>query len=267
MCDNFLVRPHRRQVEQYGAADAWRALRHEQAEDIRAHLAGLPSAVRNDDLDAKRFDLLILRRQVAQLEGDLLAAERVREQVPAVIGSLLRRSAIPSVAEQFVLIEQVAGDEWWVDVTLPMLEVARLRLRGLVRFADEAHRIAVYTDFLDELGDPREVMLPGTATGVDLERFRAKATAFLRAHDDAIVLQRVRRNRQLTPGDLEALEVMLVDSGAGSRAELDLAVEEARGLGPFIRSLVGLDRESAVEAFGRFLLKRRSPRTRSDSST
>ena len=67
--DNFVVRPHRRAVEKFGAADAWQELKPEDSEDLLG-LAGLPSSVRDDDEDAKRFDLLILRRQLSQLDGD-----------------------------------------------------------------------------------------------------------------------------------------------------------------------------------------------------
>ena len=41
------------------------------------------------------------------------------------------------------LLDEVAGDEWWVDVTLPMLEVMRLRLRGLVRFVEKTRLFVV----------------------------------------------------------------------------------------------------------------------------
>jgi hypothetical protein len=38
----------------------------------------------------------------------------------------------------------LAGDEWWVDVTLTMLEVMRLRLRGLVRFVEKTRQNPIY---------------------------------------------------------------------------------------------------------------------------
>ncbi len=41
-------------------------------------------------------------------------------------------------SQQLVLLDEVASEGWWVDVTLPMLELARLRIRGLVRFTDRA---------------------------------------------------------------------------------------------------------------------------------
>ncbi len=58
-----------------------------------------------------------------------------------------------------------------------MLELARLRLRGLLRFLEKAKKVVVYTDFQDELSDATLVDLPGITPGTNWERFRAKATA------------------------------------------------------------------------------------------
>lgn len=249
--DNVLVRPHRRNVERYAQRDSWTDLIREDAERVLA-LAGLPSAVQDTDEDAKRFDLLVLRRQLAQLEGDALAAERVRETVQAVASALLAKTTIPSVAEQAVLLEAVADDAWWVDVTLPMLESMRLRIRELVRFVERTSRNPVYTDFEDTLSAARQVILPGVVPGTDLTRFREKATAYLRSHEDHVALQRLQRNLPLTPDDLASLEDMLIASG-GERAVIERAAQETGGLGLFVRSLVGLERAAAVEAFARFL--------------
>ena len=65
---------------------------------------------------------------------------RLVETIQQIATALLGKTTIPSVAEQAVLLESVAGDEWWVDVTLPMLELARLRIRGLVRMGDRRCR-------------------------------------------------------------------------------------------------------------------------------
>ena len=46
---------------------------------------------------------------------------------------------------------------------------------------------------------------------------------------------------------------MLIDSGTGEAADIAQAKEQSAGLGVFVRSLVGLDREAAVEAFGAYL--------------
>ena len=250
--DNVLVRPHRWAVERFGVREAWDALSNEDLVAVQK-LAGLPTTVLDDDELAKRFDLLVMRRQLAQVNGDMYEAERLREAIQGIAAALLGKGNIPSVAAQAVLIESVVGDEWWIDVTLPMLEVMRLRLRGLVRFVDAVRRAPVYTDFEDELGEAIEVALPGRTPGTDIERFRSKATAYLREHEDNVALQRLRRNRQLTPDDLSALEQMLLASGAGPKTDVDRAAVQNGGLGLFIRSLVGLDRVAAAEAFAAFL--------------
>ncbi len=250
--DNVLVRPHRRAVERLAQRPVWDALTNDDV-DAALAVAGLPSgAVAIGEEDAKRFDLLILRRQLAQLEGDLGTAERCRETVQAVAVALLGKTTIPSIAAQAALLEEVASDGWWLDVTLPMLEVVRTRVRGLVQFIERSGRNPVYTDFADTLGEAREIMLPGTTPGLNPERFRDKTRAHLREHADHIALQKLRRNRQLTGADLVALEQVLAAAGTPGAA-VESAVYQAGGLGLFIRSLVGLERDSAAEAFSRFL--------------
>ncbi|QSR26867.1 restriction endonuclease subunit R [Nocardioides aromaticivorans] len=249
--ENFVVRKHRKAVEMFADSDAWKSLAPTDAEAALT-LAGLPSSVRDDDEDAKRFDLLVLRRQLAQLDGDAVLAERLRETIQNIAAALLGKTAIPSVAEQAVLLESVAADEWWIDVTLPMLELARLRIRSLVRFIEKTMRNPVYTDFEDVLGEGVEVVLPGVTPGTNYERFKSKAEAYLREHLDNLALQRLRRNKQLTADDLTELEQMLVASG-GQQVDLVWASEQNGGLGIFVRGLVGLDHAAAMEAFAHYL--------------
>jgi type I restriction enzyme R subunit len=200
--DNFLVRPHRKLVEQYAQWSSWSTLTTHAADEVGESLAGLPSSFKDDDEDAKRFDLLILRRQLAQLKSDAIAAERLREQIQNIATGLLGQTSIPSVAAQQSLLDDVASDEWWVDVTLPMLELVRRRLRGLLQFLEKAKKVVVYTSFQDELSEATLVDLPGITPGTNWQRFRAKAAAYLKQHQDHIALQRLRRNKVLTPEDL-----------------------------------------------------------------
>ncbi len=252
--DNFQVRRHRRAVEALSDAEVWRRPLTSEVSEAARSVSGLPSAAApRDNEDGKYFDLLVLRRQLAQLDGDLVVADKMRERIQQIAGGLLSKLAIPDVARQKVLLEQAAGDEWWIDVTLEMLELLRIRVRGLVQFLDKFQLKPVYTDFEDVLDGRTEIVLPGTTPGVDLARFRSKAEAYLRAHLDNVALERLRRNKQITPTDLIALEDMLVASGAGQRVDIAWVSKRAGGLGIFVRGLVGLDREAAVEAFADFL--------------
>ena len=133
-----------------------------------------------------------------------------------------------------------------------MLENARKRLRSLMRLIEKGKRTVVYTDFEDELGEESVVQLPEVGTGMDLTRFKLKARQFLKAHDNHVSLQRLRRNQPLTTSDLTELERMLVAAG-GTEALIAEASTQSHGLGIFIRSLVGLDRETATQAFSQFV--------------
>src|SRR6266852_495804 len=132
-----------------------------------------------------------------------------------------------------------------------MLETARKHLRGLVKLIDKQKRQPVYTDFEDVIGEGTTVLLPGFAAPDSFARFRAKARAFLRAHEDHIVVNKLRMNRPLTPSDLDELERVLL--GVGGSDDVQRAKEDCKGLGMFVRSLVGLDRQAAKEAFAGFL--------------
>ncbi|MDZ5447377.1 DEAD/DEAH box helicase family protein [Micromonospora sp. 4G57] len=252
--DNFVVRPKRRLVEYYVDFKHWHRLTPEAVDEIGGNLAGLPTAVKDEDEAAKRFDLMVLRLQLGQLDVEP-AYDRLRRQVQDIASTLLEQTSIPAIREQQQLLDEVAGDEWWQDLTLPMLELMRRRLRGLVKLIERSKRAIVYTDFTDELGEISVVTLNDIKIGTDFERFRAKARVYLRAHEDHLALQKLRRNKQLSPSDLDELERMLAASGGGTE-DIDQARRSAHGLGLFIRSLVGLDREAATEAFGEFLAGR-----------
>jgi type I restriction enzyme R subunit len=137
-----------------------------------------------------------------------------------------------------------------------MLERARRHLRDLVPFIEKARRRVLYVDFEDLMGAEVEIGLPGLVAGIDFEKFRAKARAFLREHQDHAAIHKLRTNRPLTPTDLAELERMLLESGVGDKGALERAKAEPDGLGVFVRTLVGLDRAAAKEAFGDFLAGR-----------
>lgn len=250
--NNVLVRPHRRSVEELGSATAWLSLRPEG--EVDAVLLGkLPSSAIDSNEDAKRFDLLVLRRQVADLQGDAGTADRMRKQTQGIAAGLLGATAIPAVAEQAALLEEVSEDAWWEGVTIGMLESMRERLRGLLQFLDKSRRDAVYVSFKDEMSEVVLSEFAPSRPGVDADTFRKRAEAYLRQHEDNLSLRRLRSGRQLTEADLEELGRLLLESGAGDAEQIAEAISEAEGVGLLVRSLAGLDRKAAIEIFGDYL--------------
>lgn len=250
--DNFVVRPKRRVVEKYAKPEAWSVLSSESLAELSRDVAGLPSEMEAEAEEAKRFDMLVLNLQLAMLRSEP-GFERLRDQVKAIVGMLEEKSAIPMVRDQLPLIQDVQTDEWWQDVTIPMLEAVRRRLRDLVKLIEKAKRKPIYSDFEDEMGAETRVVLPGFGEGTDFAKFRAKVQAYLRAHQDHVAVRKLRMNKPLTAADLGELERMLADSGTGGAEDIIRAKTESEGLGLFVRSLVGLDREAAKDAMAEFL--------------
>jgi len=85
-------------------------------------------------------------------------------------------------------------------------------------------------------------------------RYKKKVEAFVRSHDDHIVIRKLRYNEPLTPLDLKELERFLFESSeVESRKHFEAAFGKQDSLSLFIRSLVGLDRGAAKDAFSTYL--------------
>ena len=250
--ENFIVRPKQRFVEKYANSAAWASLSSDDFLELSQEIAGLPSQLETETEEIKRFDVLMLKLQLAILRSDS-TFKRLQEQVKSLAGLLEEKSTIPFVQEQLALIQDVQTDEWWQDVTLPMLEVLRKRLRGLIKLIEKQKRQPIYTDFEDVMGDEIIVELPGFTALDNFEKFRAKTRAFLRSHQDHVVIFKLRTNKQLTPSDLSELEKILLENKLGVEEDIDRAKEESHGLGLFVRSLVGLDREVAKQELAKFI--------------
>lgn len=249
--ENFVVRPQRRSVEKFSQEQAWASLSQEDILELNSKVAGLPSELVDNDEEAKRFDLLVIKAQLAILQAKKEFAE-LREKIQSIAAALEEQTAIPAIKAEIVFIQAVAGDAWWEDVTVGMLETARKKLRLLIRLIPKGQKRIVYTDFEDEIGPASTVDLPQVTAGLNMAKFKDKARQFLKAHESHLSLQRLRRNQPLTKIDLAELEKMLVQAG-GTPELIEEAKSKSQGLGVFIRSLVGLDREEAVRAFSEFI--------------
>jgi len=249
--DNFIVRPQRRFVERFQVKDAWDKLTPEDRAELAEHVAGLPSTIVDDDLAAKQFDYLILMTQLAVLRADP-AFVALQSRIMSIASQLEELGNVPMVATEMELILEVQTDEYWEGINLPILETLRRRLRKLVKLIEPDARNIIYTDFEDEIGAGVDIVLPIAATGTDKARFLMKVRHFLTQHKDHITIQKLKRNEQLTSQDLAELERIFVEEGVGSADDLDRIRSEG-GLGLFIRSLVGLDREAAKRALAEFM--------------
>ncbi|MCY2978220.1 MAG: DEAD/DEAH box helicase family protein [Planctomycetota bacterium] len=251
--DNFVVRTKRRTVEKFAKKESWEELNAEDRQVLAQELASLPTQMERESEEAKRFDLLVLNLQLTLL-GKEPAYERLRDQVIKIAGLLEEKHTIPMVGKQMTYIQDVQTEVWWQDVTVPMLEVIRRRLRDLVQFIEKKERKPIYTNFEDEMGDESNIELSEFVGQDTFERFRDKARAFLRKHLDIDAVRKLHTNEPLSTGDLVDLERVLTDNKIGKSEYMDQAKQENESFGIFVRTLVGLNREVAKGLFNDFLV-------------
>ncbi len=250
--DSFVVRPHRRYVEKFSQRDAWHELGPGDFVDASNHLADLPTPDDGDEF-ARRFDLLLLNLQLGMLESSPFVP-RWQSQVREIASGLEEKEAIPAVKLHMALIQELQTDEFWQDITLPMLENVRRKLRSLVQFLDpEGKRENVYTNFEDELGQAKTV--EGLVKRDDsLKNYRLKVERFVRENEDHPTISRLKHNQPITADDLDALEAILFSAeAAGDRERFQQTYGTDKPLGKLIREIVGLDPNSAKQAFAQFL--------------
>ena len=251
--ENFVVRPHLKEVEKFNQQKAWESIDSDSYHELTKIIASLPNELKSEDETAKQFDYLILKLQLTVLHKDK-KYERLKDQVIEIARRLEEKETVPMVKAQIELIQEIQKEEFWQDANLPVVENIRKRLRDLVQFIDKTQRQIIYTDFEDELGIEQEVSLSGTVTTTDLTRYRAKMTHFLKAEENHITLQKLKRNKPITSSDISELERILFESGDfGTKEDFEKAFDNTKNLGLFIRSLAGLDREEAKRAFNDFL--------------
>ena len=252
--NNFLVRPHLELVERFRSPDAWETVSLEDLAALRDRVAKLPDQLDPEHEDAKRFDALMLRAELGRLSDE--PYEQQRRRIINIASALEDQGNIPVIAEQMALITDIQTDEWWADVSYPMLEDARKKLRSLVHLIERTQKNILYTDFADQLGDSSEVDLPGTGgsvAGNEFEQFHKKARRFLHEHLAHDIVAKVRSGAPITPADIDELQRVLVAAGIGDTDTFAQASKRAGSFGLFIRSIVGLDRTAAKRAFAKFL--------------
>ena len=251
--DNFIVRTEREHVVRFADREAWNTLNDTAFLELREHVAGLPSEQDAEHITAKLFDLLCLNLQLAAIQAtrDFMTC---RDKVIDLAGDLENKAAIPAVREQLTLIQEVQTEHFWKDISLPMIESIRRRLRGLIKFIERKSIEPIYTVLTDEIGESTEVALTDFSTGINIAQYRKKVEAYIRSNEHHIVIAKLRHNKALTPMDLGELERFFYESDVvESRTRFEACFGNDMPLTVFIRSLVGLERAAVNETFSGFL--------------
>jgi type I restriction enzyme R subunit len=257
---SFIIRPFLRQVEKYKKKESWEAINDEMIADLTTFLAPLPSELDIGEEDAKRWDYLLMKTELALLDGtkDFVTNQAAIQKSAE---DLLGRASIPEVKKALSLLEAVRTDEYWQDITMDMLEEIRERMRNLIQYIDSGTRKIVYTTFADTVDDITKVGDP-LKTGLDLTQYRKRMDKLLVANRNHITINKIRRLIPVTEKDLEELDRFLFE---GRESEREIFVKlygdkprvqfeiENPPISLLIRSIIGLEREDVERKLAEYI--------------
>ncbi len=250
--NRFVVKQNLRYVVEFSNKSSWENLSHADTQNIYTNLSNLILPDPNDDESAKRFDLLMVRYQLELLEGSNRISNYTN-RVFSTARALTKKQNIPAVGNKIVLIRELQTDRYWQSINVKRLEEIRQSLRDLIKFLDKDEQPHIYTNFQDELMVEQITVRENVTNYSSLQPYRERVESYIRNNPLNMTIHKINTNRPITKEDLNELERILFDSKEIGTKDDYIKEYGDQPLGKFIRSIVGLDTQSANEAFSDFI--------------
>lgn len=244
--DKFNSRMKLKFIHHFKKAPAWVSLSELDVNHLSDHIAPLIHTGEDDEL-AKRFDHLMLTIEFAALTG--LSVSKPKSRVMTTADRLSEKGSIPQVRKQEQLIQAVQTDAFWEQADLFDYERVRSAFRDLIKFLESEATKIYYTNFTDEILSVTEN--PGDYMVNDLKSYRKKVNAYLKAHQDDLVVYKLRNNKELIKEDIRHLEKILWEE-LGTREDYQHEFGD-QPLLELVSGLVGMDINAANALFSEFL--------------
>lgn len=213
--------------------------------DTVAHL--LPSNTLDEQ--AKKFDVLILAIELGTLSEEFDASKAI-VNVQNISNRLLEMGSIPQIVAKTKTLQEVLSPTAWENCSLEWLEKVRLDLRDLVKFLVGSKGKTFTIDIDDVMTDN------GETAGIDIQvSYRKKVMDYLFENKHSPVLEKIYQLEQLSTEDiLELRRILWEELGNKEDYEKMIAGKTCgENVAILIRSLIGVDREVALQRFNQFL--------------
>lgn len=245
----FRVRNARRHLDAYAERSRWDKLDNDDIGRLGREIAPLvlPS---DDDESARRFDLLVLNLQIADLLAAARQQDKLRTGMIGIATELSKQYGIAEVMKHATLIEGLRDPDFYPGTSPRELDEVRTQLRDLLRYLKSSGQKPVYTDFGDTAPDGA---LSGPLTAGGSEIYRLRVEAYLRENRQHVTIRKIRNGQPITAAEMEALNELLYDRGPlESQAAFAEAYPE-RQLPVFVRGLLGMEESAARAALDEFI--------------
>ncbi len=243
--ENFAVRQHLKYVDLYSIETNYQALTYEDTLKVKEEVAPLilPDG---DEASAVRFDALMYGIELAYLVGKKYS--RARGDLYKKISGIASVANIPAIQAQSEFIQKLLNTDYIENGGINEFEEIRERLRDLIKYIPIG-RTKYTTTFTDEILDVN--WNDSELENDELKNYKAKVEHYIKQHQDNIAIAKLRTNKPLTLDDIKSLEeIMWKEVGTKQDYETEYGTKP---LGEFVREIVGLDMNSAKEAFSEYL--------------
>jgi type I restriction enzyme R subunit len=246
--ERFQVDMQLRHVDVFKVRERWNNLSSYDVSILKEHLADLPKPESISER-ARRFDLMVLKLHLAALLDKPIEAVYC-DNLMNVADLLSKKYTVPQVLESQPLIEQMKDPEFYKELTHQRLDQLREEIRLLVQFLELSGAKPMYTNIQDsdavtKVGEP--------LAGYNNVIYKKRVERFIREHKENVTISKLSTNQPITVEELNSLERMLFDGTERGTKEDFVQKYGEQPLGQFVRSILGLDRAAANQAFSDFL--------------
>ena len=247
------VRENWEAVSRFKTDEAWVYISEVDALTLKNSVAKLLPSNTQDE-NAKKFDVLVLAIELGLVCKEFNSSRAI-VNVQGLSQRLLTMGSIPQVAAKVKTLNEVLDPVAWENCSLGWLEKVRLDLRDLVKFLMGNKGQTFTIDIEDVMTDD------GEAAGINMRvSYRKKVMDYLLENRHLLVLEKIYRLEQLTTDDILELERILWEE-LGDKEDYEKFVSEKyagdkacrENVAILIRSLIGVDREVALQRFNQFL--------------
>ena len=244
--ENFSVKQHLKFIDLYSDKKSFQVLTPLDLQQLSEEIAPLILPY-GDEISAVRFDALMYGIELGFIAGSTYS--KGIKDLMAKVRAVSKVGTIPEVNAQKDFINLLLTTDYVERATINEFEIIREKIRELIKYIPIVERIYINSDIEDDI-----LSMDWHASELDnddLQNYKMKVNYYIRNHMDVPAIAKLHTNQPLSAEDIESLESILW-SELGSREDY-LAEYQDKPLGELVREIVGLDMNSAKEAFSKYL--------------
>ena len=244
--ENFSVKQHLKFIDLYSDKKSFEVLTPLDLQQLSEEIAPMILPY-GDEISAVRFDALMYGIELGYVAGNTYS--KGIKDLMGKVRAVAKVGTIPAVKEQKDFINQILNTDYVERATINEFETIREKLRELIKYIPRGENPTYETDFDDDIlsMDWHKSDLDSD----DLQNYKMKVNYYIRNHMDVPAIAKLHTNQPLTAEDIKSLEEILW-SELGTKEDYQAEYQD-KPLGELVREIVGLDMNSAKQAFSKYL--------------